>query len=82
MEYLTYNKLNDIIKRQYPIIKYSTSATEDDINSETYNGLFDFFNNPNFNKIKSAFSKTITIEPAKENKDDIDTYTYKSKNYI
>lgn len=73
MEYLTYNKLHKIIKEQYPIVK--TTGTE-----ATASGLWDFYKDPNLDKIKSAF--VAAVEPEQENKDDIDNYVYFSKNYI
>jgi len=74
MEYLAYPKLNEIIKRQYPVIKTTNEET-------TANSLLDFYNNPDFDKISSGLLSTLNQEPAKENKDDIDKYVYFSKNF-
>ena len=78
MEYLTYDKLNTIIKRQYPIVKSTTDKDTTDKDT-TANSLLDFYKDPNFNRIKTAFTKA--VEPPKENRDDIDSYVYFSKNY-
>lgn len=75
MEYLTYPKLNEIIKRQYPVVITTKDET-------TANSLLDFYNNPDYDKIRSGLATTFSQEPEKENKDDIDKYVYFSKNFI
>jgi len=82
MEYHTYQSLYDTINRQYPRDKQAsgkqTSTTEKQQTDKLYNQLLGFYNNPNFDKIKTA----IVPEVKKENKDDIDNYVYIAKNYI
>jgi len=84
METYTYNKLYDTIKNQYPEKKNESKIGQQEINlKETYNKLYNIYNNPTFDNIlnKIKISVSSLNEEKKEQKDNINDYIYLSKNY-
>jgi len=84
METYTYNKLYDTIKNQYPEKKNESKIGQQEINlEETYNKLYNIYNNPTFDNIlnKIKISVSSLNEEKKEQKDNINDYIYLSKNY-